>query len=381
MGAVYLTVFLDLLGFGLILPTMPYFAQSLGASGVWLGALMTAYSAAQFLGAPLIGSLSDRFGRRPVLLLAITGSAVSMTLSGFAHGLMWLLCARALAGFFGGSIAAAQAYIADMTTPETRAKKMGLLGACIGLGFVFGPALGAFLSDYGFSVVAWTAAGLNVLNLVWGYFKIKEPPRLAEFKESKSAEMFSLGRIFSIAKLQNVKPVITATFLASLGFVAMETTYALLGAQLYQMNPKTLGTVFTLIGVVMVVVQGGLVGRLSQKMGTQKLAVYGLIINGVALISLPFAPTLNWSLACQSLLAVGQGFSSPTLSTLLSRQVGGHDQGKTLGLGQSLAALARGIGPLGAGILFDLSAYLPYLVAGSLGLISAAIVLKSRELA
>jgi MFS family permease len=147
------------------------------------------------------------------------------------------------------------------------------------------------------------------------------------------------------------------------------------------MNSKTLGMVFTLIGVVMVLVQGGLVGRLSQKMGPQKLAVIGLIINGVALAVMPFAPTLYWSVASQGLLAIGQGFSSPTLSTLLSRQVGGHDQGKTLGLGQSLGALARGIGPLGAGILFDSSIYLPYLAAGGLGLMSAAIVVRSRRLA
>jgi DHA1 family tetracycline resistance protein-like MFS transporter len=377
MGAVYFTVFLDLLGFGIILPIMPYFAESLGASGVWLGALMTAYSVAQFLGAPLIGSLSDRYGRRPVLLLAIAGSGVSMAFSGFASELSWLLFARIFAGFFGGSIAAAQAYIADMTTPETRAKKMGLLGACIGLGFVFGPALGALLSDYGFQAAAWTAAGLNFINLIWGYFKIKEPAREAVARSNE--KMFSLKKLWEIAQLKPVRPIISATFLASLGFVAMETTYALLGARLYQMESKMLGTVFTLIGVVMVVVQGGFVGRLSSRFGPRKLAIYGLVINGTALIMMPFAPTLAWSLGCQSLLAVGQGLSSPTLSTLLSQQVGGQDQGKTLGLGQSLAAFARGIGPLAAGILFDVSYFLPYLVAGGLGLISAYLVTALRS--
>jgi DHA1 family tetracycline resistance protein-like MFS transporter len=387
MGVIYFTVFLDLLGFGILIPNTPYFAQSLGATGLWLGALMTAYSAAQFVGAPIIGSLSDRYGRRPILLLAIAGSGLSMAISGFATSLGMLLGARIFAGFFGGSIAAAQAYIADVTTPETRAKKMGLLGASIGLGFVFGPALGAALADFGFPVVAWTAASLNGVNLLWGFFKIKEPrvlaPREKEGVQSMAGESqresLSLKRIFAIARMEKIRPVILATFFASLGFVSMETTYALLGAQLYQLDSKMLGVIFTLLGVVMVIVQGGLVGRLSKRLGSKKLAFYGMVLHTVSLALMPFAPNLTWSVVCQSVLAAGQGLISPSLSTILSKQVDSYEQGKTLGIGQSLAALARGVGPMIAGFFFDLSFFVPYLVAGCLGLLAVYLVTAIEE--
>lgn len=384
MGAIYFTVFLDLLGFGILIPNTPYFAQSLGATGLWLGALMTAYSAAQFVGAPLIGSLSDRYGRRPILLLAITGSGMSMAISGFATALGVLLAARILAGFFGGSIAAAQAYIADVTTPETRAKKMGLLGAAIGLGFVFGPALGAALADYGFSVVAWTAAGLNGVNLVWAYFKIKEPAHFTKHEggrrsSNEGREALSVAKIIATFRMKKIRPVILATFFASLGFVSMETTYALLGAQLYQLDSKTLGVVFTLLGVVMVIVQGGLVGRLTKRLGSKRLALVGMILHSISLMAMPFAPNLAWSVICQSFLAAGQGLISPSFSTILSKQVSEHEQGKTLGVGQSLAALARAVGPVGAGFFFDVSFVTPYILAGALGLVGVYLVTVIEE--
>jgi DHA1 family tetracycline resistance protein-like MFS transporter len=165
---VYITVFVDLLGFGMILPLLPFYAMHFGASWLWIGVLATAYSAAQFAGAPVVGWLSDRFGRRPVLLVALAGSAVSLALAGFASSLTMLIVARGLAGLFGGSIAAAQAYVADVTRPDERSKYMGLLGASIGMGFVFGPAIGAGLSVFGFGTAALAASGIAFANLtIW----------------------------------------------------------------------------------------------------------------------------------------------------------------------------------------------------------------------
>ncbi|HEY8478115.1 MAG TPA: MFS transporter, partial [Chloroflexota bacterium] len=174
---VYVTVFVDLLGFGIILPNLPFYALSFGATGLWIGAILTAYSAAQLVGAPLLGRVSDAVGRRPVILLSLVGSALSFTLTGLADTLFLLLLARALAGLFGGSIAAAQAYIADATPPEDRAKHMGMLGAAIGMGFVFGPALGAALSPLGFSAAAFCSAGLAAANFLFGVFALVEPRR------------------------------------------------------------------------------------------------------------------------------------------------------------------------------------------------------------
>jgi DHA1 family tetracycline resistance protein-like MFS transporter len=369
LAVVYATVFLDLLGFGLILPLLPYFAVTYGATGVWLGVLMTAYSAAQFLGAPLIGRLSDRFGRRPLLLLALFGSAASMTLAGFATSLEGLLAARLLAGFFGGSIAAAQAFIADVTTREERSKYMGLLGAAIGLGFVFGPALGAALSHYGFAAAAFTAAGITAANAIFALWKLPESRR-----HDGNRPGFSLATLVSGARRPRTRVVLVATFLAMLGFVAMETTYPLLAAHLYGLDAKGLGLAFTLIGIVMVLVQGGMIGRLAPKIGEAVLARIGTVVLAFALAFVPFAPTLAGSLALLAVLAVGQGFASPMLATLLSKSAGKDDQGGTLGLGQSLGAAARAVGPLLAGLLYDRHEAAPYFAAAALALVASLLI-------
>lgn len=370
---VYLTVFLDLLGFGLILPLLPFYAVEFGATGVWLGILMTAYSAAQFVGAPIIGRLSDRFGRRPVILLTLLGSVVSLSLAGAATSLTMLLTARLLAGFFGGSIAAAQAYVADVTSREERSKYMGLLGAAIGLGFVFGPATGAALAQFGFATAAYAAAGLAAVNLVWAFFKLPES-RVAGGAADSAVGGFSIAILLQGLTRPRTRIVLGATFLTMLGFVAMETTYALLGAELYRLDARGLGLVFTLVGVVMVLVQGGMVGRLVPKLGEVIVARAGILIVAVALALLPFAPTLTLSMVALSVLAAGQGFVSPTLATLLSKSAGRDDQGSTLGLGQSLGAAARAVGPLGAGWLYDRHQAAPYFAAAALATLASLLI-------
>lgn len=368
MPIVYITVFLDLLGFGLILPLLPYYAQSFGATGLTLGTMTTAYSAAQFIGAPIMGALSDRYGRRPILLLTLLGSAASMTCAGLSTSLTQLTLARLVAGLCGGSIAAAQAFIADVTTADTRAKHMGILGACIGLGFVLGPALGAALAPYGFSMAAYAAAGLAGLNFIWGLFKLPETRTVATGLGRSS---FSFSVISSALKAPVIRPILGATFLTTVGFVAMETTYPLLGSRFYAVDARDLGKIFTFIGVIMVIIQGGLLGRWVKRFGEFSTAVTGMIINAVALVALPFAPSLNISIGLLGFLALGQALSSPTLSTILSRSASQETQGSTLGLGQSLSACARAIGPLIAGLLFDLRIPVPYIVGGSLTFLGA----------
>jgi DHA1 family tetracycline resistance protein-like MFS transporter len=368
MPIVYLTVFLDLLGFGLILPLLPYYAQTFGATGLTLGVMTTAYSAAQFLGAPIMGALSDRYGRRPILLMTLLGSAVSLTCAGLATNLLQLTLARLVAGLCGGSIAAAQAFIADVTTPETRAKHMGILGACIGLGFVLGPAMGAALAPYGFSTAAYAAAGLAGLNFLWGLFKLPET-RLVGKNAASSA--FSLAVLLHALRAPMIRPILGATFLTTVGFVAMETTYPLLGSRFYGVDARDLGKIFTFIGVIMVLIQGGLLGRWVKRFGEFSTAITGMVVNAVALAALPFASSLSVSIALLGCLALGQALSSPTLSTILSRSASQENQGSTLGLGQSLAAFARAIGPLIAGILFDLRVSMPYVLGGFLTMLGA----------
>jgi len=282
-----------------------------------------------------------------------------------------LIAARALAGLFGGSIAAAQAYVADVTTPAERSKYMGLLGACIGMGFVFGPAIGASLSGFGFGTAALVAAAIAAVNLVAALFLLKES-RTVSGAESRRAFAFAGLR----HALQNdaIRSVLAATFLCTLAFVAMETTYALLGSRRFGLTPHALGYVFTYIGIVVVIVQGGLIGRVVKIWGERRVAMVGAVIMMSGLIAVAMAPTLTWSIASLGLLSAGQAFTSPTLATMLSRCANRDEQGGVLGLSQSLAAAARGIMPVMAGWLFDFQAALPYLVGATVCFLAAGII-------
>ena len=290
---------------------------------------------------------------------------------------MWLLLvARALAGLFGGSIAAAQAYIADVTAPGERAKYMGLLGASIGLGFVFGPALGSFLARFGFGAAAFAAAGLAAANLLFAFFRLPEtrgveaggaPTRVSTGRTSRTRSSHpSIGRLLA------------ATFLSTLAFVAMEATFALLGEARLGLDASRLGFVFAYVGVVMVVVQGGLVGRLAPRFGERALATAGALVMAASLGALPLATSIWVALVPLAGLAVGQGLTTPMLSTLLSRATDADEQGGTLGLGQSFAAAARAVGPIGAGWLYDRSVVAPYAAAAAVMVLAAFLVGTSR---
>lgn len=377
LAIVYLTVFIDLLGFGIILPSLPFYAEEFGATGLWVGAMMTSYSAAQLVGASMLGRLSDRIGRRPVLLLSLFGSAVSLAASGMAGSLVTLIVSRALAGLFGGSIPAAQAFIADLTPPTERAKYMGLLGASIGMGFVFGPGIGAGLIGYGFGAAAFVAAGLAAANFLFALALLKESRVPGTVSRRARFSFFGLAQ--ALAR-PGVGPLLVAMFLNTLSFVFLEATYALFGERMYGLTPRMLGLLFFAIGVVGVIVQGGFIGRLVRTFGEARLAMAGALLTGVTLAIVPYMPTLTLAAAAMVVLAVGQGFLHPTLPTLLSRESGTDEQGGVLGLGQSVSAGARALGPLLGGALFDVDRALPYL-AGAAVLLVVVVVLSRIRLA
>jgi MFS transporter, DHA1 family, tetracycline resistance protein len=368
---VYLAVFLDLLGFGIILPSLPFYAERFGATGLWVGAILTAYSAAQFVGALYLGRLSDRIGRRPVLLTSLLGSAVTLAATGLATSLPFLLASRLLAGGFGGSIATAQAYIADVTTPKDRTKYMGMLGASIGMGFIVGPAIGGALSLYGFSTAAFVAAGLAAANFVLGLFLLPETRRAGTVQRAR----LTVSAVSDALRSPAVGRILISTFLATFAFVGMEATFALLGQVQFQLNAGGLGFVLAFIGVVVAVVQGGVIGRLNARYGECTLASVGVLLMGVSLAVLPFLPRLTTAMIVLGVLAVGDGLATPTLSSLLSLETPADDQGATLGLGQSLSAAARATGPILAGWLFDRGIALPYLTGGLLLLVATWLIL------
>lgn len=373
LGIVYFTVFLDLLGFGIILPSLPYYARELGASGLALGLLFSSYSVAQLAGAAVLGRLSDRFGRRPILLLSLAGSAVSMTLSGLARTLALLCLARAFAGLFGGSIATAQAYIADVTRRQERARYMGLLGAAIGVGFVVGPALGAGLISLGlgFPGAAFTAAALAAANLAFAAFRLPEPQPLGE---APGRRYPGANRWLTAFQRPGLARVLAATFFTTFAFVGMETTFAYLGEDRFGLGERQFGLILVYVGVVVILVQGGLIGRLSHRFGVRRVATAGGLTMALALVVLPFCPGMPATLGALGVLAVGQGLTSPSLSTLISHAGGSGEQGSVLGMGQSLAAAARAVGPLAAGALYDLHLSAPYLASGAMALTAGLLV-------
>jgi DHA1 family tetracycline resistance protein-like MFS transporter len=374
LAIVYLTVFIDLLGFGIILPSLPYYARDLGATGLGLGILFSAYSAAQLAGSALLGRLSDRHGRRPILLLSLAGSAASMFLSGLATGLLALSLARALAGAFGGSIGAAQAYIADVTPRPERARYMGLLGASIGVGFVLGPALGAGLLalGFGFRGAAFAAGGLAALNFVSALVRLPESRPSEADAERRHVSAAGWWRTVSRPGLL---PLYAAVFLATFAFVALETTLVFLAKDRFALDNRHFGLVLAYLGVVVIAIQGGAVGWLSRRLGERAVAVAGTALMGAALAALPAAPRLLALLLLLGLVAAGQGLASPALATLVSHaSEGGAEHGALLGASQSLAALARAIGPVIAGQLYDLHAAAPYVTGGALSLLAASLL-------
>ena len=374
LGVVYFTVFLDLLGFGIILPWLPYYAAELGASGIGLGFLFTSYSLAQLVGATVLGRLSDRHGRRPILLMSLAGSMAGFVFSGLANSLIALCLARAVAGLFGGSISIAQAYVADVTEKDNRARYMGFVGASIGLGFVVGPALGAgFIAlGLGFPAVAFTSAGLAAVNLVLAAWKVREPrERAASRSRSLASWREALGQ-------PGLSRVLAATFCTTFAFVGMETTFAFLGRDRFGFDNLRFGLVLTYVGVIMIIVQGALIGRLTGRFEVRWIAVAGSLLMAVALAALPFAGALPTVLGALGLLAAGQGLVVPGLSTLTSQIAAAERQGSVLGFSQSIAASARVIGPLVAGGLYDLGAGLPYWTGGVLALTAGALVVSHR---
>jgi len=373
---VYATVFLDLLGFGIILPFLPYFTLKLGGEGLELGILLTSYSLAQLVGAAALGRISDRTGRRPILLLSLAGASVAMVLSGLATTLPALYAARALAGLFGGSISTAQAYVADVTGPGERARYMGLVGASVGLGFVFGPALGAGIGALGgrFPQAAFLAAGLAAVNFAFAFFKLPEPRRRRDTGQRRP----SLRQwLFSVVR-PGLWQVFWATFFITFAFVCMEIAFALFGEERYGLDAVGFGGVLAFVGLLVAAVQGGAVGRMTARFGVRPVAVLGCVLMGVGLLLVPVMPVLLAAAGALGVLALGQGLCFPTVATLASQVAGSGEQGSVLGLRQSMAAAARAVGPVAAGAIYDLRISLPFVVGGGLALVAAVLVAGVR---
>jgi MFS transporter, DHA1 family, tetracycline resistance protein len=341
-------------GFGIVLPLLPFYAHRFGASGLQVGLLITVYSAAQLFLAPLWGRWSDRFGRRPILILGLMGSAVSYVVFAYAGSLAALFLSRLLAGAGGATVPVAQAYIADITPPERRAGNLGLIGAAFGLGFIFGPALGGLLAPVSLQAPGLVAAALCFGNGILALAFLPESLSREERAARAGERRRSTRRVLRLAmRDSHTSRILLLSFLFTVAFAAMQPTFPLFGAIRFGLEERHVGYLFAFLGMISAVVQGGLVRKLVPVLGEARLIRLSCIPFIAGLLTIGFAQGMGFLLAGLVLLALGFGGSLPSMTSLLSRTAPPQLQGSILGVGQSVGSLARIVGPLLAGILFD----------------------------
>lgn len=371
----FLTVFLDLVGFGIVIPLLPLYAEEFGASAIAVTWLMAIYSLMQFALAPWWGQLSDRHGRRPVLLIGLFGSALSYLLFGLAGTLAGLFIGRMLAGVMGANIGVAQAYVADVTRPEERARGMGMIGAAFGLGFIFGPAIGGALSYFGPAVPFFAAGALafgnGILAIAWLPESLSVDRRVVEQPGLGARwELF-----LSLIRRVDMAVLYLAFFLITFAFAGLEATLSLWADRRWEFTAAEVAYLFTYLGIIVTIVQGGLVGPLVARLGERSVAIFGAACFALGLALLPFAPSLSLLALALALLGLGQGAAMPAVAALISHHAPSTSQGRLLGISQSLSALGRVIGPVWGGILFSrLGIEAPYL-SGALIAAATALVL------
>jgi len=370
LGLMFFVVFVDLLGFGIMIPMLPFYARSMGADSIQIGLLMAAYSAFQILASPFWGSLSDRKGRRPVLLLTIAGQSAGFFLAAMAPSYAWLIVSRSIAGMFGGNIAVASAYVADVTDESERSKGMGLIGAAFGLGFVFGPAIGGLLISYGAHWPSIVAGGLAFLNLL-GVFKFVPEPLSDSSRRSANRRTWALKDLREILSRVEIVVPILMFFFFTFAFVQLEVTFGLFVTSEFGYSERASGLLLAMVGIMMAIVQGGLLGRITKIFGDERLVWIGSFILGLGLIFLS-AAVENWMIyAALMILAVGYSLANPCLQAIVSKAAGQERRGSVMGIYQSGAGLARILAPIAAGVFYHVNSRYP-MKLGALIVIGAA---------
>jgi DHA1 family tetracycline resistance protein-like MFS transporter len=361
LASIFLIVFIDLLGFSLILPLLPYYAETFGASDTVVGLLVASYAAAQLIGAPLLGRISDRVGRRPVLLVSLFGTLVGFLLLGFAKILLVLFIARILDGLTGGNISVAQAYISDVTDAKDRSKGLGMIGAAFGLGFIIGPATGGLLSQWGYAVPAFVAAGLVTINLLMVALWLPESltPEKRTTKDDKKPAVTLSALVAALQRPYSGSLLITRFFFG-LAFAIFQTIFALYALRRFNLDARQTGFILTYVGVLSVIVQGGLVGRLNQRFRDDVLITFCVGLMALSLLGWALTPSVPVLLIIMAPTAFAGGILNTVLSSALTKTVQPHEIGGILGLSSSIESLTRVIAPsLGGVLLEQLGAWSP----------------------
>lgn len=370
--SIILVVFIDLLGFSLILPLLPYYAETFKANNFVTGLLVASYAAAQLVGAPLLGRLSDRYGRRPVLIASIFGTFIGFLLLGFARTLAMLFAARILDGLTGGNLSIAQAYISDVTEAKDRSKGLGLIGAAFGLGFIIGPVTGGFLSQWGYAVPAFTAAALSFVNLLLIYAWLPEsltPEKRASMNQKKPAVTF--GALLQALRRPFTGSLLVTRFFFGLAFAIFQTIFSLYTLTKFNLTAQNTGLILTYVGVLSVIVQGFLVGRITAKIREDILIVACAALMAVSLAGWALAPSVIALIVILTPTAISGGILNTLLSSTLTKAVEPQEVGGILGLSAAVESSTRIFAPIiGGALLQQLGTWAP----GSFGAIIMAAV-------
>lgn len=349
-----MTVFVDLVGFGIVIPVLPLYAERFGASDILIGLLLASYAVMQFISSPILGRLSDRIGRRPVLLVSLLGTSLGFLITGLAGTLWVLFVGRIVAGITGGSVSTAQAYIADVTPPDHRSEGMGLIGAAFGLGLIVGPAIGGVMSHVSAEAPFLFAAGLGIANVAAMYFFL--PESLSEQSRQRADADVSLATVMREPGGWRLLTILATYFLTVVAFSILTTTYALFTHRRFGLDATHNGYLFAYAGLLGAGIQLGLLGRLGKVFGDQRLAVAGAAIFALGMVLLPTGATIAMLLVATSAISVGTSLVTPTLNGLASESARADRQGSMQGVMASVSSLARIMGPLAGGFLLAFDA-------------------------
>jgi multidrug resistance protein len=378
LGVLFMVVFIDLVGFGIVLPLLPRYAKLYDVTPLQQGVLMASFSAMQFLCSPFWGRLSDRIGRRPVLLAGLFGSVLAYAGFAFANSYMTLLATRIAAGVFGATIGTAGAYIADVTTPAERGKGMALIGAAFGIGFTLGPAIGGFAAGPGhMHLPGLIAAGLSAAALLAAWRLLPEPP---QHRSHTTRGVFGLGGLRHVMETRTLPLVIGLQVAATFSFAMFESTLSLMTANRFDYDAKHNGLLFTYVGFTLVLAQGAVVRRLMPKVGELNFAAVGTALLAFGLLGLAWSRSLFPLLLALGTTVFGFAMVTPSLSSLLSRRSPPTIQGEVMGLNQSGLSFARILAPLAGNWLLGLDDALPSLAAGAIMGACFLLALRLRRL-
>jgi MFS transporter, DHA1 family, tetracycline resistance protein len=359
LAIIFLTIFVNLVGFGIIIPLLPFYAETFGASPLMIGLLFAIFSICQLVAAPALGDLSDRYGRRPVLVFSLAGTVISFVMMALAHSLTVLFLARIVDGLSGGNISTARAYVADVTEPKDRARAYGLIGAAFGLGFIFGPAISGILARISYTAPIWAAAALTMVAAVMAWLWLRETVHRAQAGTGNP-----LRFLIPLMRRERVGRMLAIDFIYWFAFSIFQTTFALFAAQRFGFDAPKTGYFLAGFGVLGAIIQGGMIRPIVHRLGDKPTFMLGLVFGAVGLVSSALAPTpLLFSIALLP-LAFGIGFGHPTVSSLVSKIAQRDEQGRVQGAASAVESLGRTVGPVwGNASLQLVSVGTPYISA------------------